>query len=132
MTDLKTQAQQLIELNEKRTPGEWEYDWNHYDYDGGGSPAYATIYVGEEDIAEYNIGVRKNDNAAFIAHTANHASAIAQAYLDKCEEVERLRQALQNVQDITDCREGRSVGQAVDSCYSANEFARQALGASND
>ena len=61
-----------------------------------------------------------------------HGPDLAQAYLDKCEEVARLRQALQNIQDITDYSEGRTTGYAVDACDDANDFARQALGENND
>jgi len=81
MTDLKTQAQQLIELNEKRTQGDWRV------INGDKKNRRCHQKVGplllKTDVPEHTID--------FIAHTANHAPAIAQAYLDKCEEVERLR-----------------------------------------
>lgn len=127
MTDLKTQAERLIELNRKRTPGEWEErPWG----DGSNHQGFSNVVCDEHELTLV-VDTLKED-AVFIAATANHAADIARAYLNKCEEMERLRQALQNIQDITDEREGGSVGQAVEAAHSANEFARQALEASHD
>ena len=91
---IKEQAQQLIELNQKREQNPW--------------------------------GAAVTD---LVAHTANHAPAIAQAYLDKCEEVERLREALGSL-----CFHWDEMLNNVDCGpeFDAREAARQALGENND
>ena len=88
---IKEQAQQLIELNQKRTPGEWCIGTTPINITCGNITLCSM--AGALSAHEADFYNEQRDNATFIAHTANHAPAIAQAYLDKCEEVEMLREA---------------------------------------
>ena len=128
MTDLKEQAQQLIELNQKRTPGEWEVKRVHgkrFDVDAC-DMGRIVGFVCERSTS-------KND-PDFIAHTANHAPAIAQAYLDKCEEVERLREALLSITKTPVRNPDGGILQFdwEDAIFSARRIAREALEGKDD
>jgi hypothetical protein len=94
MTDLKQAAQRLIELDGERTPGTWE-----------GHESLSVIWLESDELGsvqEFHIAecdecgpASGPNNAAFVIHNANHAPALARAYLAKCEEVERLKGQLE-------------------------------------
>lgn len=89
MTDLKEQAQQLIELNEKRTPGAlyFDHETNRAYIQGGKDNPYSEPVCSDYSTVDYDFAVQ----------SFAYAPAISQAYLDKCEEVEMLRKALERL-----------------------------------
>lgn len=103
MTDLKEQARRLIELDGERTQGEWRVRPHKHDDWGmvrGGDESFPVAiaregrYLDQKTLdAHRSSGIDPaGHNSKFITHNANYAPAIAQAYLDQCEVVERLRE----------------------------------------
>lgn len=81
MTDLKQTAQRLIELDGERTPGAlyFDHETNRAYIQGGKDNPYSEPVCSDYSTVDYDFAVQ----------SFAYAPAIAQAYLDKCEEVEK-------------------------------------------
>lgn len=118
-------AKKLIELDAKRTQGEWLVEddgfWSVTQENTFSIVSKETDEDGDRELITREKG--SLENVEFIAHVANNAADIAKAYLELEDKLKRYEEALGSIEEYWNL----APESAVDAAEFARETAREAL-----